>query len=227
MSRSDFPKKFPHKLQTRSVSHYTCNNITNGSILVSLHWIDRYIIDLLSTNDLWWFSHCFCGLWFPSLSHRTQNSSPMTNATNHLATQYCPLIYTNTDTFLRYKILATGITGILIHRIPGIPGILLAATAAEGSIRFTMSHCEFTHKLAVTCGKFNKYKLKISWSCIRISCYHSTRSSHNYQFWPNNQTSINCECYSRYGLALANIFHIYNIIFFFSPLTVPIFVEFV
>lgn len=153
-----------------------------------------------------------------------QNSSPMTNATNHLATQYCPLIYTNTDTFLRYKILATGITGILIHRIPGI---LLAATAAEGSIRFTMSHCEFTHKLAVTCGKFNKYKLKISWSCIRISCYHSTRSSHNYQFWPNNKTSINCELYSRYGLALANILHIYNIIFFFSPLTVPIFVEFV
>lgn len=153
-----------------------------------------------------------------------QNSSPMTNATRKLATQYCPLIYTNTDTFLRYKILATGITGILIHRIPGI---LLAATAAEGSIRFTMSHCEFTHKLAVTCGKFNKYKLKISWSCIRISCYHSTRSSHNYQFWPNNQTSINCECYSRYGLALANIFHIYNIIFFFSSLTVPIFVEFV
>lgn len=45
-------KKFPHKLQTRSVSHYTCNNITNGSILVSLHWIDRYIIDLLSTDDL-------------------------------------------------------------------------------------------------------------------------------------------------------------------------------
>lgn len=141
-----------------------------------------------------------------------------------LTTQYCPLIYTNTDTFLRYKILATGITGILIHRIPGI---LLAATAAEGSIRFTMSHCEFTHKLAVTCGKFNKYKLKISWSCIRISCYHSTRSSHNYQFWPNNKTSINCELYSRYGLALANIFHIYNIIFFFSSLTVPIFVEFV
>lgn len=174
-----------------------------------------------STID-WWLvmiqSLCFCGLWFLSPSHRTR--TPLRWPT----TQYCPLIYTNTDTFLRYKILATGITGILIHRIPGI---LLAATAAEGSIRFTMSHCEFTHKLAVTCGKFNKYKLKISWSCIRISCYHSTRSSHNYQFWPNNQTSINCECYSRYGLALANIFHIYNIIFFFSPLTVPIFVEFV
>lgn len=214
-------KKFPHKLQTRSVSHYTCNNITNGSILVSLHWIDRYIIDLISTDDLWWFSHCFCGLWFLSPSHRTR--TPLRWPTP-LTQTYNSILYTNTDTFLRYKILATGITGILIHRIPGI---LLAATAAEGSIRFTMSHCEFTHKLAVTCGKFNKYKLKISWSCIRISCYHSTRSSHNYQFWPNNQTSINCECYSRYGLALANIFHIYNIIFFFSPLTVPIFVEFV
>lgn len=179
-----------------------------------------------STIDWWLVMIQSLFLWslisLPVSPH--QNSSPMTNTTNHLATQYCPLIYTNTDTFLRYKILATGITGILIHRIPGI---LLAATAAEGSIRFTMSHCEFTQKLAVTCGKFNKYKLKISWSCIRISCYHSTRSSHNYQFWPNNQTSINCECYSRYGLALANIFHIYNIIFFFSPLTVPIFVEFV
>lgn len=225
MSRSDFPKKFPHKLQTRSVSHYTCNKIPNGSILVSLHWIDWYIIDLISTDDLWWFSHCvFVVSDFPPRLTAPELLSDDQRHSHKLTTQYCPLIYTNTDTFLRYKILATGITGILIHRIPGI---LLAATAAEGSIRFTMSHCEFMHKLAVTCGKFNKYKLKISWSCIRISCYHSTRSSHNYQFWPNNKTSINCECYSRYGLALANIFHIYNIIFFFSSLTVPIFVEFV
>lgn len=144
MSRSDFPKKFPHKLQTRSVSHYTCNNIPNGSILVSLHWIDRYRIDLLSTDDLWWFSHCVFVV--SDFSPRLTAPELLSDDQRHshkLTTQYCPLIYTNTDTFLRYKILATGITGILIHRIPGI---LLAATAAEGSIRFTMSHCEFTHK---------------------------------------------------------------------------------
>lgn len=88
------PKKFPHKLQTRSVSHYTCNNIPNGSILVSLHRIDRYIIDLLSTDDLWWFSHCFCGLWFPSPSHRTRTPlrwpTPLANLQLnivHLSTQ--------------------------------------------------------------------------------------------------------------------------------------------
>lgn len=59
-----------------------------------------------STIDWWLVMIQSLFLWslisLPVSPH--QNSSPMTNATNHLATQYCPLIYTNTDTFLRYKI---------------------------------------------------------------------------------------------------------------------------